>query len=71
MPLQRTWRSKTWRNAAFVIVALCAAAAAWANRFEPTGSPYFHKNRYTGAQCHRGVECWLPSAGAWPKAPVE
>jgi hypothetical protein len=59
-------RLRILRNAALAIAALGLAAAAWANRFEPTNSPYFHKNRYTGAQCHRGVECWLPGAGKWP-----
>lgn len=51
---------KSWRNAIFGILVIWLATFAWANRFVPTESPYFHKNRYTGAQCHRGVECWLP-----------
>jgi hypothetical protein len=51
---------KFWRNALLAIILFWLAAFAWANRFEPARSPYFHKNRYTGAQCHRGVECWVP-----------
>ena len=53
-------RPKVWRNAAFAILALWLASVAWAHRYEPSTSTYFHKNRYTGAQCHRGVECWDP-----------
>ncbi len=51
---------KMWRNVVFAMILLWLGAYAWANRFEPASSPYLHKNRYTGAQCHRGVECWLP-----------
>lgn len=51
---------KIWRNALFTVLLLWLAAFGWANRFVPTSSPYFHQNRYTGAQCHRGVECWMP-----------
>jgi hypothetical protein len=53
---------RSWRNAVLSMLAALLAFVAWSNRFEPAASPYFHKNRYTGALCHRGVECWIPAA---------
>lgn len=55
-------RPRTWLNAASILILLSLALAAWENRFEPAASPYFHRNRFTGAVCHRGAECWLPRA---------
>jgi hypothetical protein len=58
---------RAWRNAMLTILAAVIIFVAWSNRFEPAASPYFHKNRYTGALCHRGVECWIPAGRpAWP-----
>lgn len=55
-------RAKIWRNAILTVALIGAAFTAWENRFEPAASPYFHRNRFTGAVCHRGAECWLPRA---------
>lgn len=55
-------RPRVWRNAIIALIALGFASLAWNNRFGPAASPYFHRNRLTGAECHRGVECWIPRA---------
>ncbi len=54
-------RLRVWRNAILTLLALTLAYVAWDNRFGPAASsPYLHRNRLTGAECHRGVECWTP-----------
>ncbi len=53
-------RPRVWRNALLALVGITLAFAAWTNRYEPAASPYFHRNRFTGAECHRGQECWTP-----------
>lgn len=58
-------RLRVWRNAVLTLLALALASVAWANRFGPAASPYLHRNRLTGAECHRGVECWIPRMPAW------
>lgn len=58
-------RPRVWRNAIFALIALGLASLAWSNRYGPSASPYFHRNRLTGAECHRGVECWVPGASPW------
>jgi hypothetical protein len=55
--MSRPW---TWAKALLTLIVTGLAFAAWENRFEPAASPYFHRNRFTGAVCHRGAECWLP-----------
>jgi hypothetical protein len=55
-------RPRAWRNAILTLILMGAALSAWENRFEPAASPYFHKNRFTGAVCHRSLECWTPNA---------
>jgi hypothetical protein len=55
-------RSRVWRNAIFTLVVLGMVYFAWSNRFGPAASPYLHRNRLTGAECHWGVECWIPRA---------
>ncbi|QGM97329.1 hypothetical protein [Methylocystis parvus] len=58
-------RLRVWRNAFFTLVALGLAFLAWSNRFGPSASPYLHRNRLTGAECHHGVECWIPRTPRW------
>lgn len=51
---------RVWRNALLALIGIGLGVLAWANRFEPAASPYFHRNRFTGAECHWGQECWAP-----------
>ncbi|MGE5368423.1 MAG: hypothetical protein ACM3PD_02330 [Chloroflexota bacterium] len=53
-------RLRVWRNAILVLIGIGLGFVAWTNRYEPAASPYFHRNRFTGAECHRGKECWAP-----------
>ncbi len=53
-------RSRVWRNAMLTVVAGGLALAVWSNRYGPSASPYLHRNRLTGAECHHGLECWIP-----------
>lgn len=53
-------RPRVWRNAVLALIGIALAFTAWTNRYEPAASPYFHRNRFTGAECHRGQECWTP-----------
>jgi hypothetical protein len=55
-------RPRAWRNAILTLTVMGAAWFVWKNRFEPAASPNFHKNRFTGAVCHQGLECWTPNA---------
>ncbi|MEK4032585.1 hypothetical protein WOC76_03410 [Methylocystis sp. IM3] len=61
-------RPRVWRNAVLALIGIALAFAAWTNRYEPAASPYFHRNRFTGAECHRGQECWTPRPPrVWPE----
>ena len=55
-------RPRVWRRAILTLAVLSLAYVAWSNRFGPAASPYLHRNRLTGAECHWGVECWVPRA---------
>ncbi len=60
-------RLRILRNAILTLIAIGLGFVAWANRYGPAASPYFHRNRFTGAECHWGKECWAPRAQPlWP-----
>ena len=41
------------------VIAAVALLAAWMFRYEPVGVGMEHRNRFTGAVCYAGEECWF------------
>jgi len=52
-----------------IVITLAALVGAWMFRYEAIGR-YFHRNRFTGAECLRYEECWLNTWPAEPEKPV-
>jgi hypothetical protein len=50
------------RWALAIAIVFAALAGVWVFRFEPLDNSFGgHRNRITGAICHRSVECWFVS----------